>query len=211
MSTPTGFKQRLGAELAAMEQARAEQSATAEAAPARRWTPGRRLTLGVAVAAAAGIAAVALPALGSHPAAEAQAYSLAHEKDGSYVIHLFDKKGLPQAVKALRERGVDVVLETAMPKDKCHEATPPIKGPGLDSPAFSMGVQAHRTVVYWVHPNAIPKGQTLVLAMLPPSAHGFHKNLVLASVYKDVPSCYFYEVVNKRTAHSIVLGAGVLS
>src|SRR5207245_1314118 len=99
MSTPTGFKKRLGAELSAMAADPVPAPVPATRAPARR-----RVRLTVAVATAAVAAAVAVPVLsgsGSSPA-----YAVTKQSDGSLMLYLNRHDGLSGLQKQLRRMGV---------------------------------------------------------------------------------------------------------
>lgn len=203
MNAPTGFKQRLGAELAAMEQARAERAATGEeareAAPARRWTPGRRLVISAAGVAAAGIAAVALPALGHHPAAEAQAYSLTQSKDGFYHLKVFDVKGLPQAVKDMRAHGIPTVLTTVQPKEECRPPkTVDPRGFGYGGFILSDDGQNRGGELDFLPSDINSKHATMVIATLRVNSPGSGRWFVFDAVDERVAPCYGYKALLDR-------------
>ncbi len=113
MTTPTGFKKQLAAELSA--RATAPSPGPAASAPARR----RRAPFALAAVAAA-TAAIVVPTVsgsGSTPA-----FAVTKQADGSLILDLNRAEGLPGLQEQLKKLGVPAV---ALKADKnCTEAPP---------------------------------------------------------------------------------------
>ncbi|MDJ1135716.1 hypothetical protein [Streptomyces iconiensis] len=113
MTTPTGFKKQLAAELSAM-------ATTLSPAPAAPVPARRRRTPFALAAVAAAAAAVVVPAMSG--SGGSPAYAVDKQDDGSLILDLNRAEGLPGLQEQLKKLGVPAV---ALKADKgCTEVSP---------------------------------------------------------------------------------------
>jgi hypothetical protein len=149
MSTPTQFKQRLGAELSAMATAPAPAPATR--APARRL----RLPLAVATVATAAAAAVVVPTLGG--SGGSPAYAVTKKDYGSLILHLNRHEGLPGLQTQLKKMGVRAaVLEG---DENCPTGAPP-HAPLASAGGYALTFPSDPGKAL-IHPDRIPDAVVL--------------------------------------------------
>ncbi|BCL28966.1 hypothetical protein ACFFS2_05960 [Streptomyces aurantiacus] len=152
MSTPTGFKRRLAAELSAMATHPAPAQATR--APARRL----RVPLTIAAVATAAVAtAVVVPSLSG--AGSSPAYAVAQESDGSLVMDLKHGDGMPGLEKQLRKMGVRAAI---LKGDKdCSTGKPPmVPGSSQREPVTYFDNDPGKARI---NPDRIRDGETLLI------------------------------------------------